>query len=274
VRPFGRTLSYTLMATKREIERLREEVLSRHAAASAKISRNRAKGIEIAGTQFDLRRDIAKVRRYNMQQLNNYLNDLIGFTSRSTQFVAGAKSQPIPRERFNRLKELENRVNMKVDYHENRIANIMIPSSGMTIAERKERFGSKKRGQGSVVDSPFQKFDREAFRINGAKAVEQLIKDMQNRLRPGYLNTKNAKNSRGLIAMMKALGDVQAIEMFHALTPNQKDILMNHTKFATSLAQKYGFKQMDVDDQYGNVVEDGMEDVRGMLDWASKQPKK
>lgn len=264
------------MASRSEIERLRAEVISKHAAASAKISRNRAKGIELAGSQFDVRREIAKVRRYNMKQLDSYLRELVNFTGRSTQFVAGSKGKPIPRNRFDVLKGLEDRVNKLVEHHENKIANIFLPSSGMTIREREERFGTSRRksGQGEVVNRPFQKFNREAFRINGAQAAEALIKDMQKRLSPKYLNSRNRANAKGLTRMLIDIGDDSAIEKLHALSPNQLDILLNHTKFASALAQTYGFNQMDVDGKYANTVESNMDNVHDMLNWASRQRKK
>ena len=264
-----------------DIERLRAEVLARHAAASRKISRLRKQGIELAGTKYDLRREIAKVRRYNMAQLNAYLNQLLGFTSRTNQYVASAGGQPVPKKDWIRFQGIQARFNDYVAAHEERIANIEIPShanqKGMTIRGREESLYGKRRisrAGGDIVNRPLSFNETHIANVNGAEALQELYKGLQKKMRPGYLNTRNKSTATSMSKMLSAIGDYEAIEKLHFLTNHQKDILFNYTNFAAAVSQTYGFKSMDTKNQYGSTIENNMGEINELLDWAATLPKK
>lgn len=264
------------MANKNEIARLRAEVRARHRAATQKISRTRRViGAELGGTEFDPRRDPAKVKNYNSVQLKAYLTDLNRFSSRSTAFVAGNNARPIPAQEWRSYRRAErnaNRVGQNID---NSVGGIFIPNAGMTIAERDaERRARSPRAQGGAVNSSFPQVNRSASNVTSRQALAKLTAQMESRVTPEYEKRSARAGRVQMNRMIDAIGNSAMRAKASKLTPEQFHVLWEKTNFAESLSNVYGGAAMAMEQSSERWVAATAEsygsDVDELLDWASK----
>lgn len=267
------------MARKKntELERLREEVKKKHAAATAKVARLRKQGIEVSNTSWDIRRDIAKTRRYNMAQLNAYLYELMGFTSRSTQFVSTANGDVVPAQEWRKYKAIERRVNEIGRLHDQSVGGIRMPFEGnMTLAERQAKFHPLARFDRDTP-KPYNELNRQARNIKDRKALQKLTRDLAKKLDKNVTIERNVRQTKkNFKKILREMGANDLSSRINKLSIDQADILFNYTRLADIVASGYGdFKEYRAGGKEGHmasVVSDRRADLEEILDWAEKLP--
>lgn len=259
-----------------ELERLRELARKRRSAVTGKIARiRRNTGVDIAGKGEDPRRPLEVVKRYNKSQLNKYIGELNAFQSRGVGFVAGAGGVPIPKNKWNEYKKLERQYNALGVKHESRVADIFLPTAGMTLRERNATVHP--RAVGEVVNRPYSQVDREPTQIPGAKALDKIIRDMYKKTTKSYLPGEIKKSRKQLNDMLKTAGNGDMVARAKSLSDSQFDTLWNYTNFATLISLSYEMAKLRAADAkerwHDQVVEDSASDIRELFEWASELPE-
>lgn len=258
-----------------ELERLRELVRKRRSAVTGKIARiRRNTGVDITGRDEDPRRPTDVIKRYNKRQLNRYLGELNAFQSRSVGFVAGAGGVPIPKDRWRQYKRLEAKYNEIGAKHEAAVADIFLPTSGMTLRQRQAMIHPTAVGE--VVNMPYMATDRDPRQVPSVKALDKLIKEMNRRTSADYLPGEIKKSRKQLSDMLKTAGLPEVASRARSLSDAQFDTLWNYTNFATVVSLSYELMKLRSADAkerwHDSVLEDARNDVGELLDWASELP--
>ncbi len=260
-----------------DVQRLRDEVKKARQRAGAKISRNRQKGIEIGGTEADPRRNPALHKRYNAVQLRTYLRELNEFNSRNMQFVAGARGAPLERTAWARYKHAESRYNAVGAEHDAQVADIFIPTSGMTIRERQSTIHPT--AQGEFANRPYSQVQLRPSQVPNGGALDKLIKEMQRRNSRNYLPGELKKSREQMKDMLNAIGHTEFVERADGLSENQLDIMWNYTATARLVSLVYEMMKLRSSDSGGKerwhdrVVEDSENELRELFDFAESQPR-
>lgn len=269
-----------------DIHEIRAEVARRKKAADAKISRLRKKGVQLTGSEFDVRRDPARVARYNSRQLQSYLGKLNEFTSRSKQFVAGSEGVPIPAHVYNHAQRVAKEYNTFVGERESAIFGLKLPTidSGnpalekakMTIGDfQRDAANTRNRGKGGVP-RPLTKEVRDAFEFVNADRVQDWQNSLQQKMRPGYMSERIEKQRYQMLQAVSNFGDPELLEMAKSLDNDQLDTLWNYTDAPRDLFAGYHFQQLmssgKADETQANIHEDATHETRQWLEWASKLP--
>lgn len=254
------------------LNELRAEVIKRQKAATAKIARLRRQGVQVAGSEFDVRRDPNRVSRYNSRQLQSYLNDLNQFNNRRNQFVGGAEGVPIRAHIFKHAMRSAAEYNSFVeDYYAN-VSGIDIPQAGMKVAEfDRDVKGDRKRGKGGV-SRPLEAERRQAFEFEGEQGLLAWRNNLEKKMRPGYLEGKLAFQRSQMMDALKHYGDDSLMQMAEGLTNEQFDTLWNYTDAPRQIFEGYHFAKLlgvgQADETEANIHEDEYEETRQWLNWA------
>ena len=232
------------MARKKntDVQALRAEVMKRHRAAGAKISRNRKKGIELGGTVHDPRKDVKLVKNYNKRQLEAHLKRLNTFNARPVNWVKSTGGL-IPITSAAYYKRLEKQFNQIGKKHSETWGHIHSPTSGMTLAERDATLVNKnqKRSAGAAAYNPFTPKDLDISTVNGPEALDILTKAMEAKLKPGFeqaqINDARDQLNSMLIRIGGADSDMTALASY--LTDSQLNILWNYEQFANAISDLY-----------------------------------
>lgn len=262
-----------------DIKALRAEVARREKAARQKIQRQHRKGVRLAGSEFDIRRDPAKTGRYTRKQLNAYLGELNAFTSRSTQFVAGVEGAPLSRDAWNRYKKAEAAYIDKVGARYSVVGGTPLPVGDQTVKEFEKKFRPKKSIGKGGFPRPLENIEaRDPSNIMSQKALDKLTRSLENKSRPKYVPKTLKKQRYQMLEAVKEFGDVDLLEKAYKLTNNQLDILWNYTDAPRDLFAGYNqyklFAAGKADDTSDAIYADSAEETKVWLDWAAKLPKR
>lgn len=271
------------MASKRKVnpqlEAARTEVKRLQRNANAKVSRLRAKGIDIARTGYDPRAsDFKKIGRYTAKQLIAYGNKLQEFNNRENGYVAGVGGVPLSKSEVSHLEDLVSKHNAIGRERMSERGDIKIPGAGLTVQERDETFTYRgKRANGAGGDRPYSPVEFKAHNINGPEALAKLIKSMEKKLNRKYLPAVLKKQRDSFAKAVELVGSDELKKAVKGLTHNQFDILFNDSGFAKDFFQRYGVIMAmatgGTDRWYSAVVEEGLEDVIESIEWAKTLPK-
>lgn len=229
-----------------EVERLRQELRKRRSAVTNKIGRiRRETGAEVSGTEFDPRKAVGHEKRLNGRQLKSEIARLNEFMARGNQFVSGVDAQPLPRNRWNVLQAKIRENNARALAHEDAVSAYPSLNPHETVGQAKDKlfrptYKQRRRMQGSGGSGPYNTFDYSSGDINGAAALEVLIKDFSTKLRPDYVKKKVAQGKHNAIEALKKMGDLELIEQVAELSEHQFDVLWHDTRFASVLFLRYG----------------------------------
>lgn len=262
-----------------DIKALRAEVARREKAAQRKIQRQHRKGVRLAGTEFDVRRDPAKTGGYTRKQLNAYLGQLNAFTSRSTQFVAGVEGAPLSRSSWEKYKKAEASYIEKVGKRYSVVGDTKLPNAKQTVKQFDDRFRPKKEIGKGGFPRPLESIQpRESFQIMNQRGLDKLTKSLTNKSRPSYVPKTLKKQRYQMLEAVKEFGDVELLEKAYKLNNNQLDILWNYTDAPRDLFAGYNqyklFAAGKADDTSDAIYSDSAEETRAWIEWASKLPKK
>lgn len=267
------------MVDKDELAALRAEVRRRHRAATSKVSRLRSRGVELGGSNFDVRRDLSKVKRYNAQQLKAYANQLNSFVTRSNAFVPGDSGVPIPAAKWREYKRLEKAFNERGQRHYTQIADTFLPNAGMTVRQRDDTLRpTRVKAAGEPVKRPYEAINRSSHNITGPESLDVLMRDMQRRTSRDYLPGELAKSREQFMNMLTEIGNQEHIEAARKLRDDQFDTLWNYTSFATDVSRDYEIMKLrargEQERAHEKVHEDNTHEIGEILQWATFLPEK
>ena len=229
------------MANKREIDKLRAEVIKRQRAASNKMSRlRRQQGVEVSGSSYDPRKSRDHINRLNTSQLNALLGRINDFTSRSTQFINtgnGAVSRA-DWQKFERNLERANAVKRK---RRETVGQEKIgPGTETAEKRRHNRYGTAPRSSadGGYTSSPFDEQTVIPEMVQGLEALKRLSKRFARDADPGH-ERKNMKSWRkSAFDMLEALGSYDLAGAVMAM-PLRNFRKLWYSGFAEAIAPKY-----------------------------------
>lgn len=251
-----------------ELQELRQLVRERQRAANKKVSRiQNVKRIQIRGSQYDPRRDLSRVDKYNKAQLKSYLDKLNTFTGRSTQFVMGANREPIRAEKWREYKRLERKLNERLQAPSKKLKDVKLPS-GRTVGEmsaQRDRPGM--RDHSEVI--PLRRINRTSKAIVGERGLDWVMKDVKKRLDPDDFK-RRVRNQRSSARKMAAMtGNEQLMNDLDKLSDEQFHVAWQYTDLPETLAVKY--KELGAE----NVLtfdDDSTDHSTDIVQWASTLP--
>lgn len=266
------------MARKRdaELEALRAEVRRRHRAATSKVSRLRSRGVELGGSNYDVRRDLSKVKRYNATQLRAYANQLNSFVERKNAFVPGDSGVPLPAAKWREYKRLEKRYNEIGNREYSKVGEIFLPQPGVRVRDRRKILSQSAIGE--AVNAPYQEIDRQARGITSETALDRLTDQMRKKTSREYLPGEIAKSREQFMNMLTEIGNPEFIEAANKLSDDQFDTLWNYTSFATEISSDYEIMKLkargEQERAHEKIHEDNTHAINELLQWATFLPEK
>lgn len=251
------------------IKKLRDEVMRAHKLAGDKAHRiQKQTGAEVVGSEFDPRRDVSKVGRYNAAQLRKYLSELDTFRDRGTQFVAGSGGAPIPKHLWTRYENLQSLYNSRSEAAFADISGVKLPGGG-TIGKRETDLEPAKRSMlGRAANRPLGRIDLKAGQIAGADALPMLEKRLRGRLSEASTARAIGVQRFHMAEMLSAIGEFDLVEKFGELDDRQFSALWNYTDFADFISTRYeSVKKMSTEEQTktGNDIR---RDILDQYEWA------
>lgn len=261
-----------------ELDDLRKLARTRHRAANNKVSRlKNDKGVIIAGSDYDPRRNLTAIKRYNKTQLNAYINQLNAFTGRKTQFVSGVEGQPLSAAKWSEYKAAENAYNQIAGKYMKSIGDIVIPGSGLTVAQREAAMRNTMFGvDKSASNRRFSPRDRNPSNVNGDKALDTLIKEMRVKSTRKYSRQETARGRYEAQKMLDALGDARLSASLRNTDDDAFNLLWHHTSFANDLSEDYAMHGLQLtgtkDDLFDAIGDD--RDITGAIElikWAKTE---
>lgn len=228
------------MANGESIEQLRLLAGKRHRAAAAKVSRLKAKGVEIAGTKLDPRREPKNLKRYTRRQLETYINQLDKFVSRGTQYQPSAhKTEPLSGNLWHTYKSLESAVNRKNAQPYESIKDRFISSLGMTVDQFQGAKPSHPVTGNPASRAPHLPVNKSSKGIPNDRQLKKLIKDMQRKLNPEYSAKVNKRDRGAALKMLKTVGATDITKATRGMTAAQFSFMWNYTNFANIASFDY-----------------------------------
>lgn len=256
---------------------IREEVMRRQKAATAKIARLKRQGVQLSGSEYDVRRDPSKVARYNSTQLRSYLGQLNEFTNRNRQFVPGSEGVPIPRHIWNQLERTQAEFKTFSENHYNGVKDTFIPQRGVTIGKQDSDVLGKARAKGGV-SRPISFEDRKAYEFPNAERVKDMRDAMEQKMRTSYLPKKLTDQHDQLMEAIKVFGNDDLTTIAQNLTYDQVDALWNYSDAPRDLFAGYHHQKLlaagKADDTDSNIHDDAEYETRQWLDWAASIPSR
>lgn len=264
-----------------DINDLRRLVRQRHAAATNKVSRLRTvKGVEVGGSNADVRRDPSKIKRYNRTQLQSYLKQLNTFNSRSTTFEAGAEGARLPGAKVRELHREQRRYMLKGQERDNARGGFKLPGQDATVAQR-AAFARPNmiRAGGEASNKPFSLVKlTPPSAIPGVEELQQLIDTYKKKNSREFLPEYLGKQREQAAQMMRELNLHDQIDDMANLSDDQFDTLFNDTSFAGDLGQKYATEQLAKRGNRNpahNDIMNGMEqEISTQIEWARTLPRR
>ena len=274
------------------LDDLRRELARLEKSATAKISRNRRKGIELGGSEYDPRiGPDAPGKRHNRRQLERAIANVREFNSRNTQFTALSGGVIAPSALVNEVMRNQRRYNRKVDIEVSRVQDFRLPNAGdepnkptgMTIAERdaslfEDQNKRAKRATGEANRRLYEPMTIKPQHVASVRGLELLNKSLKSKLRREYKPENLERQRKEFEQMMKVAGNKEAIELGRRLTDHQFDILWNYGNFATDTSRDYArVKKLatgGASAEYDRVHEEATEDIMQSLQWAHFLPEK
>lgn len=243
------------MASREEIQRLRQLASQRHRAASQKVSRLRKKDVEIAGTRLDPRREPALLKRYTEKQLKSYISKLDSFVSRETNFVRGAGKATLDANLYKTYKRLESAVNRKNAAPYESVKGIFLTSAGMTV---EQSMGTKPvhpttgNPSSRAPHIPIQKSPKS---FPNDKQLRKAMKDLQTKLASDYTDKMIARDKRITSKFLRTIGKInksadlkEVRKDYKDLTPGQFAFMWNYTKFSEISSFDYEIAKSKLND--------------------------
>jgi len=259
------------MASREEIEQLRDLARKRHRAVTQKVSRlKRNNGVEISGTKKDPRKDPASFKKMNSIQLKAHINRLDTFVSRETSWVRGAgKTALLTGNLYHQYEALRKTVNRKRETPWEGVKDIFIPSLGVTVGEFQGEKPSHPVTGNPASRAPHLPILTTNKGIPNDKQLKKLIGDLKKQLGEDY-GSKVINRDRKIFAkFLKDISKVasnedldaikhafygykgnkkKGIDPVERMSPAQFAFLWNYTNFADAASFDYEIAKSKVQD--------------------------
>lgn len=257
----------------RQIDNLRRVAQRRAQAAGRKIERLRASGIIVSGSEFDPRRDAAKVARYNSRQVNAYIRNLENFT-KNAQFVPSAGGKAIPVAAAARFERTKARFNTYVDKYRESFKDLVVDladgSAPLTV-EQKNKIGSddwKTFAKGRSAQRPLAHSESEIENIEGIDKLRKLEQFMRDKMKADYLPSRIERGREEAKKMVAQLNNPELQAEIDKLNDFQFGVAWHELGLADSLSQTY-WTVMNADNADAAKMQDAaMGDTRKLVKWA------
>jgi hypothetical protein len=264
----------------KDIRSLREEALKRHKAASRKVARlKREKGVEVAGTEFDPRVPVDKLKRYNSRQLQAYITRVNQFTRRTVQFVPDYRRRPVRAGTWRGYQAAEAQYNAYVQDRLRKVRDIVLPG-GMTVEERlATKTPSHPVMSQEAVNAPYRKVARRSTSMYGADKIRAREQALRFKASEAGRRKDLADARKTLDRWIEVTGDTALGRQVAKLTDAQFEFLWNYTDFADNSSLRYHSAQAEIqktgsDKQraaFAKVGEDEHANARRLAEWVGKQ---
>lgn len=260
-----------------DINELRAEVKRRQQAAQRKVARLRRKGVNVAGTPFDVRRDVGNISRYNSRQLQSYLSQLNEFVHRRNAFVPGVEGTPLPASKWRAYKRAEKAYIEKVNQHYAGVKDTFIPAAGKTVQGFDETMRRKRTAGKGGVPRPFEAISElQSFEVMDEKKLVRLQKRLETKVQSNYLPAELRRQRKTMLGAVAEFGNPELTQLAKKLTDDQLDTLWNYTDAPRDLFAGYHFLQLlstgKADEAQANIHEDSSFETRQWLEWAAQLP--
>lgn len=270
-----------MVSRKNRLNELREQVATLEGRAGRKISRNKSsKGIIIADTPSDPRRNPSKVGRYNTRQLESYVKSLQTFNSRSTQFEAGVRGNPLPRQQWVKYKAGENAVREQAAKAMEAVKDARLPGPGSTPTKIREgsetieqRAAKIRAKHPTVTNQGYLPPERQPKNIKDADSLTKLTKANNKRMTKKFQREEHKRAREELKQMVAVFQDDKMEKNIMNLTKGQFDMLWNFTKFADALSLTYhhikakGKKKQDLPQE---LIDNQINQANTLIEWVKK----
>lgn len=267
------------MADKREIDSLREQVLVAHKLAARKVQRNESKGVKLAGSKYDPRRDTSKLQRYNKPQLESYLSQLNTFRDRSTQFVPDMRGNPVSGAEWREYKQLEGKLNAQRARRFKQFKDIVsYTTNGKPVTLAQElavRTPDHPTSGNPATKNPNIKTKRTPRGITSKRSLDRMKKEVAGRLGKSGVDKELKDARKQFRQMMKPIGDKKFTKDVLELNDKQFTALWFYKGFADALALGYDNAQKMAGAKkkswYKQVFDDQLSEARDLLVWAKHE---
>jgi len=225
----------------RNLKVLRAQVKARQLAANRKIRRlTDDKGVQIAGTKFDPRKEAKVIDRLTGVQLEAQLARLNTFMDRKTQFVAGAHGVPMTKKQWERAASVQRRANTVKERMRDKFANVFVDETGMTIAERQEKINNKRKLAGNPsVQQPWNPTTYQAKNITSEKALKRIEEQLMKQTSMQYEQQQYKDAKKQYYQIMRPVKNNKLIKLVRTLSPDQFTAMWFGTPFADAFSMAY-----------------------------------
>lgn len=261
------------------IQDKRAEAKARLKAVQNKVNRlRRDKGVEISGTEHDVRIESARLNRYNSRQLDAFIQRANAFVSRKTQFVAGAGGTPLPAQRYRVLQKLETHYTNAGKSIMDSIGELEAPFTGMTIRQRDKQMLPDVKAGGEAVQRTFEMVFTDHRRIKNKEALEKFINLRIKQADPTYASSRVKKAREQLDQMFTTIGAESFKDIANKLSDEQFFVFFEYGPYVNDVGIQYSLvKQAQDEDRElttsdAQMFEDTNAELRKALKWASKLP--
>lgn len=256
------------------IKDTRAEAARKLTAVQRKVARlRREKGVEIAGTSHDVRISRADIGKMNSRQLHSFMRKAESFTSRSTQFVAGANGVPLDAKRVREFQRKENMLNERHSKIMKSIGDLEAPFTGMTLEQRDKQMRPTVRAGGEAFTRTFEPVKTRIQDVRSMEAIEALDKWREKQLRPTYARERVNSARDELDKMLTRTGQDFFKARFSALSDEQFFTLWEYGPYAGDISAIYEImkaqsEQSELSDADRQMYEDLSYEINDALTWA------
>jgi len=211
------------MARNSKVAKLREQLASAQRRVNKKIAYNyRMYGIELKGSRFDPSVDLQKARFWGEKKIRSELKKLNDFQSRRTQFVAGARGEPIPAKTWREYKKTEAAYNRRVERGRTKYDYVKTPS-GLPQSEQAKigRLDYSTKKTWDSVNNDFLKRNFKPANFMSAEKVEKMIDVLKKRATAEDRRERLSKDRETVRKALKIIGDKELLDMVDSL--NEKE---------------------------------------------------
>lgn len=221
------------MASREELNNKRQQARKLHKAATRKVSRLKSKGVDVAKSGIDPRRDLSTLKRLNTKQLDSYIKRLEAFNSRSTQFAPGKGGEALPGDKWWEVATKVKQVNRKREALWDEIKDLRIPSMGnVSLAEDQAMRTPDHPTMGATQSrAPHLPVRKDSQGIAKAK-LNQNIAELNAKLDPAYERKVLSGQRWAAYRMLDDIGRTDMVMDLVKMSDKAFNVLWNYTHFA------------------------------------------
>ena len=256
------------------IKDTRAEALKKLTAVQRKVARlRREKGVEIAGTQHDVRINRADVGKMNSRQLASFIRKAESFTSRKTQFVAGANGVPLNAQKVREFQRKERAMNAKHEAVMKSIGDMQAPFTGMTLEQRDKQMRPTVRAGGEAFARTFEPAMTKISNVRSEEALQLLDKFRDKQLSPTYARERVNSARDEFNKMLTRTGHEFFKARANALSDEQFFTFWEYGPYAGDTSMIYEIvkamgEQGNMSDTDRQIIEDVSAEINDALTWA------